>query len=87
VARFLTHLFADADFRAGAPGPTTITSLRFLGPDVATVMSAQITNGQKDYKTGKVVPEQRTNELTVMQRIGGRWLIVEDLTSDEANGI
>ena len=27
------------------------------------------------------------NELTVMQRQGGRWLIVSDLTSDESHGI
>jgi hypothetical protein len=50
-------------------------------------MSAQVTNGQKDSATGKVVPLQRTNELTVMRRIAGRWLIVEDLTSDESHGL
>jgi len=39
------------------------------------------------YRTGKPLAEQRTNELTVLQRIGRRWLIVSDLSSDESHGI
>ena len=60
---------------------------RRIGDDVVVISSAESTFGQKDSKTGKVVPKQRSNELTVLQRIGGRWLIVSDLTSDEAHGI
>jgi uncharacterized protein (TIGR02246 family) len=86
LGRFLTHLFKDANYLSGQPGSTTITSTRMFGT-VAVVSSAQVTLGQKDYKTGKPVPAQHTNEMTVFERQGGTWLIVMDLTSDEANGI
>jgi uncharacterized protein (TIGR02246 family) len=85
--RFLDHLFKDAKFTAGQDGPLVIHKLVLIGDDVAIVSCSESTFGQKDYRTGKVVPEQRSNELTVMRRIGGRWLIVNDLTSDESHGI
>jgi uncharacterized protein (TIGR02246 family) len=84
---FIEHVFKEADYRAGHPGPLKIISMRKLGDDVVVISSAESTFGQKDYRTGKVVPEQRSNELTVLQRLGGRWLIVSDLTSDESHGI
>ncbi len=86
-AQFLTHLFKDPNFRAGTPGPLIIHSLRLLAPDVAIISSSEVTDGQKTWDTGKTVPHQHTNELTVMQRRSGVWLIVSDLSSDEANGI
>jgi uncharacterized protein (TIGR02246 family) len=85
--KFLTHVFKQADYQAGQDGPLKIVSIRLLCDDVAVVSSAESTFGQKDYRTHKPVPEQRSNELTVMRRIGGRWLIVSDLTSDESHGI
>jgi hypothetical protein len=64
-----------------------IRSIRLIGPNVAVVFSSEETDGQKDSLTGKAVPVLHTNELTVMQRQNGRWLIVSDLTSDESHGI
>ena len=84
---FLTRLFADADFRAGQSGPLVIRSVRVLGPNIAVISSSEETDNQKDAATGKVVPVLHTNELTVMQRTAGRWIIVSDLTSDESHGI
>jgi uncharacterized protein (TIGR02246 family) len=84
---FLEHLFANPRFRAGVPGPLVIHELRLLSPDVAVVSSSEVTDGQQVWNTGKTVPHQHTNELTVMERRGGQWLIVFDLESDEANGI
>jgi hypothetical protein len=86
LGKFLVHLFKEPGYLAGQPGPTTVVSTRVFG-NVAVVSSHQVTLGQKDYKTGKTVPEQRTNEMTVFENRGGQWLIVMDLTSDEANGI
>lgn len=83
---FLTHLFKEADYRAGQPGPTVIRSARVFG-EVAIVSSSQVTLGQRNYRTGKPVPEQHTNEMTVLEKQKGKWLIVMDLSSDEANGI
>jgi uncharacterized protein (TIGR02246 family) len=85
--RFLDHIFHEADFQAGQDGPLVIHKLVLIGEDVAIVSCSESTFGQKDYRTHKVVPEQRSNELTVLRRIGGRWLIVNDLTSDESHGI
>jgi len=84
---FLKHLFANPRFRAGVPGPLVIHEMRLLAPDVAVISSSEVTDGQQVWNTGKTVAHQHTNELTVMQRRGGRWLIVFDLSSDEANGI
>jgi ketosteroid isomerase-like protein len=83
---FLTHLFKNSNFLAGKPGPTIIKLVRVFG-NTAVVSSRQTTLEQKDYKTGKTVPKQYTNEMTVFEMRGGQWLIVMDLTSDEANGI
>jgi uncharacterized protein (TIGR02246 family) len=85
--RFLDHIFKDADFRAGTSGVLTIHSIKLLSPETAVVTSSEPTTNQKDSATGKTVPVLHTNELTVMQKIGGQWLIVNDLTSDESHGI
>jgi len=87
LAQFLTHLFKNPNFRAGTAGPLIIRSVRLLAPDVAILSSCEVTDGQKTWNTGKNVPHQHTNELTVLQRRAGQWLIVSDLISDEANGI
>jgi hypothetical protein len=58
-----------------------------LGPDVAVVSSSEPTFDQIDSGAGKPVHVQHTNDLTVMQRRDGRWLVVNDLSSDEAHGI
>jgi len=87
LGAFLAHLFAEENFRTGVPGPLVIHSIKLLSPDVAVVSSSEVTDGQKVWDTGKTVPHQHTNELTVMQRFDGHWLIVSDLSSDEANGI
>ena len=87
LRRFLTRLFQNPEFRAGAPGPLVIRSIRLIGRDVAVISSSEETDGQKDAQTGKVVPVLHTDELTVMRREAGRWLIVDDLTSDESHGI
>jgi uncharacterized protein (TIGR02246 family) len=84
---FLTGLFKQADFRAGAPGRLVIRSIRPLSPDVAVVSSSEETTGQVDPRTGKPVASLHTNELAVLQRQGGRWLIVSVLDSDESHGI
>ncbi len=84
---FLDRLFKSPEFRAGSSGPLEIRSIRLLGPDIAVVSSFEETKGQIDTATGKAVPSVRTNELTVMQRQNGRWLIVDDLSSDESHGI
>ncbi len=87
LANFLDRLFENPKFRAGTPGPLVINSIKLLSPNVVVVSSSEVTDGQKVWDTGKTVPHQHTNELTVMQRFDDRWLIVSDLTSDEANGI
>jgi ketosteroid isomerase-like protein len=84
---FLGRLFASPDVRTGTSGPLQIHSIRLIGADVAVVSSSEETDGQTDSATGKVVPALHTNELTVMRRHGGRWLIVSDLASDESHGI
>jgi uncharacterized protein (TIGR02246 family) len=84
---FLTHLFANPKFRKGQSGALVIKSIRMLGPDTAVVLSYEKTFGQVDTQTENVVPEYGTDELTVMVRRGGRWLIVSDLSADEAQGI
>jgi uncharacterized protein (TIGR02246 family) len=84
---FLERLFKDPEFRAGKSGPLVIRSVRMVGPDVAIVSTSEETDGQVDSATHKVVPAVKTNELSVMRRIRGRWLIVNDLTSDESHGI
>ena len=87
MTKLLTRLFADPAFRAGKPGPTEIRSIRILDPNVAVVLSRQRTDGQVDTATGKTVPVLYTDEMTVLKHIDGRWLIVSDLSSDEANGV
>jgi uncharacterized protein (TIGR02246 family) len=87
LRRFLERLFRSPEFRAGQSGPLVIRSIRLVGPDVAVISSSEETKGQIDSATGKVVPAVRTNELTVMVRRDDRWLIVDDLTSDESHGI
>jgi hypothetical protein len=87
LTRFLTHLFADPSFRAGKPGPADIESIRMLAPNVAVVLSRQRTDGQIDTATNKTIKVLYTDEITVLKRIHGRWLIVSDLSSDEANGV
>ncbi len=87
LGAFLVNLFKQASFRAGTAGPLVIHSIRMLGPDVAVVDSSEETYGQKVWDTLKTVPVQRTNELSVMQLQGGKWLIVSDLGSDESHGI
>ncbi|HEY3637953.1 MAG TPA: SgcJ/EcaC family oxidoreductase [Rhizomicrobium sp.] len=87
MRRLLNHLFKDASFRAGKPGPLTIHAIRMLGPDAAVVSSSEATFNQVDTRTGKPVPDQHTNELSVMEKRDGHWLIVNDLTSDESHGI
>jgi uncharacterized protein (TIGR02246 family) len=58
---FLVHLFKDADYAAGKPGPLKIHSIRALGDDVVVISSAESVFGQRDYRDGKPVSEQRTN--------------------------
>jgi uncharacterized protein (TIGR02246 family) len=87
LTQFLINLFKNPNFRAGAPGPLIIRSVRLLAPDIAIISSSVVTDGQKAWNTGQTVTHQHTNELTVMQRRAGDWLIVSDLTSDESNGI
>jgi len=84
---FLTRLFTNPEFRKGHSGPLVIKSIRMLSPDTAVVLSYEKTFGQVDTQTEKVVPEYGTDELTVMVRRGGRWLIVSDLSADEGQGI
>ncbi len=87
LRRFLTGLFKQADFRAGAPGPLVIRSIRQLTPEVVVILSSEETKGQIDPKTGKPVASLHTNELAVLQQQGGRWLLVSVLDSDESHGI
>ena len=87
LTRFLTHLFADPDYRAGQPAPTEVRSVRMADPDVAVVLSRQRTDGKINSATGKAIPTLYTDEITVLRRTGGRWLIISDLSSDEANGV
>jgi len=87
LARFLNRLFAKPSFRAGKPGPTEVESIRILGPNVAVVLSRQRTDDQIDTATNKTIRVLYTDEITVLKRIHGRWLIVSDLSSDEANGV
>ncbi len=87
LTRFLTHLFAEPAFRAGKPSPTEVKSIRILDPNVAVVLSRQRTDGQINDETGKAVKVLYTDEITVLRRTHGRWRIISDLSSDEANGI
>jgi uncharacterized protein (TIGR02246 family) len=87
LARFLTRVFAEPSFRAGKPGPTEVESVRILDSDVAVVLSRQRTDGQIDTATNKTIQVLYTDEITVLKRINGRWLIISDLSSDEANGV
>jgi hypothetical protein len=64
-----------------------IKSVRLLGPEVAVIYSSQVTAGQINYKTHKKVADLHTNELTVLKKQGGAWVIVSDLASDEAHAI
>jgi uncharacterized protein (TIGR02246 family) len=87
LTRFFTHLFAEPSFRAGKPAPTEIESIRVLDPNVAVVLSRQRTDGQINDATGKAIQVLYTDEITVFRRTHGRWLIISDLESDEANGV
>ncbi len=87
LTRFLTRLFADPAFRTGKPAPTEVESVRVLDPNVVVVLSRQRTDGQIDSATHKTVQVLYTDEITVLKRIDGRWLIISDLSSDEANGV
>jgi uncharacterized protein (TIGR02246 family) len=87
MGKLLAHLFKSPSFRAGVTGPLTIYAIRMLGPDAATVSSSAPTTNQVDPRTGHAVPVLHTNELSVMERRDGKWLIVTDLTSDESHGI
>ncbi len=87
LTHLLTRVFAEPSFRAGKPGPTEVESVRILDPDVAVVLSRQRTDGQINDATGKTIPVLYTDEITVLRRSHGRWLIVSDLSSDEANGV
>lgn len=84
---FLTHLFRDADYRAGKLGALVIRSIRVVAPDVVVISSSEETNGQIDSATGKAVRVLHTNEMAVLKRRGGRWRIVDILDSDESHGI
>ncbi len=84
---FLIRLFREPGFRAGTPGALVIRSIHLLGPDIAVVESSEASDGQTDPTTGKILPTLHTNELSVMQLQGGKWLIVSDLTSDESHGV
>jgi len=58
-----------------------------LGPTAAVVSSSVLTTDQQVWNTGKTVPALHTNELSILERQSGKWVIVSDLTSDEAHGI
>ncbi len=85
--KFLHHIFGEPSYRAGKSGALTIHAVRMLGPDAAVVSSSEPTLAQIDPRTGRAVPEINTNNLTVMQKRDGRWLVVNDLSSDESHGI
>jgi len=87
LKRFLTGVFAEPSFRAGKPGPTEVESVRILDSNVAVVLSRQRTDGQIDTATNKTIQVLYTDEITVLKRINGRWLIISDLSSDDANGV
>ncbi len=84
---FLAHLFAEPAFRAGTPAPTEVESIRILDLNVAVVLSRQRTDGKINEATGKTIRALYTDEITVLRRTHGQWLIISDLSSDEANGV
>jgi uncharacterized protein (TIGR02246 family) len=84
---FLTSLFKNPRFRAGKPGALVIHSIRMLGPTAAAVSSSVLTTDQQVWDTGKTVPALHTNELSILEKQSGKWVIVRDLTSDESHGI
>jgi uncharacterized protein (TIGR02246 family) len=87
LTHFLAHLFAEPAFRAGRPGPTEVKSIRILDPNVAVVLSRQRTDGQINEATRKAIQVLYTDEITVLRRTHRQWLIISDLSSDEANGV
>jgi ketosteroid isomerase-like protein len=84
---FLKSLFKNPRFRAGKSGPLVIHSIRMLGLTAAVVSSSVLTTDQQVWDTGKTVPALHTNELSILEKQSGRWVIVRDLTSDESHGI
>ena len=87
LKRFLTNLFKQPDYNISTCGALDIRSIRQIAPNVIVISSREISHGQVDTKTGKVSPDFATNELAVLRREGGRWLIVYALDSDETHGI
>jgi hypothetical protein len=87
LTSFLTRVFADPAFRAGKLAPTEVESIRVVDPNVVVVLSRQRTDGQIDAATHKTIQVLYTDEITVLKRIHGHWLIISDLSSDEANGV
>jgi hypothetical protein len=87
LKRFLDGLFKQSNYNVATSGPLDIRSIRQIAPDVVVISCREVTHGQIHDKTGKVSPDFGTNELAVLRREGGRWLIVYDLDSDETHGI
>lgn len=60
---------------------TVEQTVRFLKPDLATVVTRVEREGQK-LPTGEAMPVRKTSHLRVFMRLGKKWKIVSHLISD-----
>lgn len=82
IVRYLSGLFADANFDAGELKAPPDVSIRVLTPDVVLVSAHLQVLGQKLLDGGEI--EERDNfSLRVLQRQpDGAWLIVSEMYND-----
>ncbi len=81
IARYLTDLFGNPHFAAGAPTGPPEASVRFLGDNVALAKTYLERAGQQTAE-GDTLPVRRNHSLKVLTKEAGSWRIVSDLYMD-----
>ena len=81
IAEYLTVLFANRHFAAGAPLAPPRAWVRFVGMDVAIAKTYLERSGQQG-SSGEELPVRHNHSLKVLTKDDGHWRIVSDLYMD-----
>jgi uncharacterized protein (TIGR02246 family) len=81
IAEYLTVLFANRHFAAGAPLAPPQAWVRFVGMDVAIAKTYLERFGQQT-SSGEELPVRHNHSLKVLTKDDGHWRIVSDLYMD-----
>ena len=80
LERGLAFIFGLDFVMAGQSQENEVQEVSFLSDDVAIIRSRLVRTGQKT-DSGEVMRDREINHLRVLQKRGGRWLVVSHLIS------